>query len=502
MKRVWFLPIALVAILTGVVSAQSTFSLGFSGPTLHSGNAGQAWSGDYNATLTSALADLVQPGAQGWSLSMSADNAEITAIAFEGSEAEGSFSGGFKKTELTTTAKAGSGCEGKNGAVSAIVLSFTEDRRLGAGAIGIAKITAGGTIPAGGGSARLLYVDGCRGAGQPVDNNITEAGATVKPELGALDITLKEIVSCCHSDVNKLNVGFSSSRISSASPYDGIIDPESDPAVCDGDGGEILVAVSEGAQGSASVYANISSQNAGGGAQGWSLAIAVGGEVTITSVTTNGTASAPAPEGLFSGGFNKTEAIDPAKPENGTDGVVSAIVLSFTEARNLPAMGTESVLVINLQEAAPQGAADQVGSAGFKSGLRGAGQPVQNAITVDGGTQKACNFDTASIDVRFQLFVPQIDRFVRGNANDDSKVNIADPIWIINELFRAGPKTACPDAADANDDGMIDSSDAVYLIEYQFMGGAEPSAPFPACGEDTTGGTPESCPAGSTASCE
>jgi hypothetical protein len=76
--------------------------------------------------------------------------------------------------------------------------------------------------------------------------------------------------------------------------------------------------------------------------------------------------------------------------------------------------------------------------------------------------------------------------FLRGDANDDGRMNIADPIWIIAELVYQGPRTQCASAADANDDGLEDLSDAMYLIQYQFLGGSKPSAPFLACGPDST----------------
>jgi len=79
--------------------------------------------------------------------------------------------------------------------------------------------------------------------------------------------------------------------------------------------------------------------------------------------------------------------------------------------------------------------------------------------------------------------------FVRGNANNDGKVDIADPIFVINALFRQGEPLDCEDAADANDDGLIDASDAVYLISFQFNKpnpSVAPPPPFEACGVDPT----------------
>ena len=77
-----------------------------------------------------------------------------------------------------------------------------------------------------------------------------------------------------------------------------------------------------------------------------------------------------------------------------------------------------------------------------------------------------------------------LQEFNRGDANNDGRLDIADPIWTINALFMAGPPSVCQDAADSNDDGSIDISDAQYSISYLFEGGPAPSAPFGACGLD------------------
>ena len=76
--------------------------------------------------------------------------------------------------------------------------------------------------------------------------------------------------------------------------------------------------------------------------------------------------------------------------------------------------------------------------------------------------------------------------FVRGDANDDGEVDIADPVFILNQLFLGGPPANCETATDANDDGLRDLSDAIYLLGHQFLGGSSPPAPFPACGLDAT----------------
>ena len=76
--------------------------------------------------------------------------------------------------------------------------------------------------------------------------------------------------------------------------------------------------------------------------------------------------------------------------------------------------------------------------------------------------------------------------FVRGNANNDEKINIADGVAILFHQFDTTFEVPCLDAADANDDGKVDVADAIWLFGYLFSGEAAPPAPFGTCGPDPT----------------
>ena len=89
------------------------------------------------------------------------------------------------------------------------------------------------------------------------------------------------------------------------------------------------------------------------------------------------------------------------------------------------------------------------------------------------------------VDANGQLDECQV-QFHRGDANSDSIVNIADGIFLLQNLFGGGPESICQDAADANDDGGIDVSDVIFVLSFQFGGGAAPPAPFGQCGVDPT----------------
>ncbi len=72
--------------------------------------------------------------------------------------------------------------------------------------------------------------------------------------------------------------------------------------------------------------------------------------------------------------------------------------------------------------------------------------------------------------------------FVRGDANADSEINIADASHLLNWLFSGGAELPCRAAGNANGEGLVDIADASYLLNFLFSGGPTPSAPFPECG--------------------
>jgi len=75
--------------------------------------------------------------------------------------------------------------------------------------------------------------------------------------------------------------------------------------------------------------------------------------------------------------------------------------------------------------------------------------------------------------------------FVRGEVDGDGNPTLNDAITVLYYLFADLP-LLCLDAADVNDDGAIDISDPIYEIDYLFRAGPEPTAPFPQCGPDST----------------
>ena len=75
-------------------------------------------------------------------------------------------------------------------------------------------------------------------------------------------------------------------------------------------------------------------------------------------------------------------------------------------------------------------------------------------------------------------------RFIRGDASSDGTVQVDDAVVILEHLFREGPASACLDSEDANDDTQIDISDPVAVLFFLFAAGVLPSPQ--SCGLDPT----------------
>jgi hypothetical protein len=77
-------------------------------------------------------------------------------------------------------------------------------------------------------------------------------------------------------------------------------------------------------------------------------------------------------------------------------------------------------------------------------------------------------------------------KFIRGDANRDGVLDIADAVTILAYLYTGGERPTCIDALDVDDSGLLDITDAVRLLSFLFLGGDAPPSPFPAEGLDTT----------------
>ncbi|MEM7235926.1 MAG: dockerin type I domain-containing protein [Planctomycetota bacterium] len=76
--------------------------------------------------------------------------------------------------------------------------------------------------------------------------------------------------------------------------------------------------------------------------------------------------------------------------------------------------------------------------------------------------------------------------FLRGDVNQNARVEVSDAVLILNHLFLGGDErvSQCLDAADVDDNGRILLADPIHLLLYLFQQGRKPAFPFPSCDWD------------------
>lgn len=73
---------------------------------------------------------------------------------------------------------------------------------------------------------------------------------------------------------------------------------------------------------------------------------------------------------------------------------------------------------------------------------------------------------------------PAASMFIRGDANDDGSITLADVIHVASYLYEAGPTPLpVPESGDADCDNTIGPRDVVYLINFILRGGPQPKCP-------------------------
>jgi sugar lactone lactonase YvrE len=106
-------------------------------------------------------------------------------------------------------------------------------------------------------------------------------------------------------------------------------------------------------------------------------------------------------------------------------------------------------------------------------------------LSYSGTRTTALTFNTVSIyQPRFTwnnlYYTPDLSAgtvigYVCGDANGDSKINLLDISYIINALYRGGPKPNPLQAADVNHDGKMNLLDISYIINFLYHSGSAPS---------------------------
>lgn len=75
--------------------------------------------------------------------------------------------------------------------------------------------------------------------------------------------------------------------------------------------------------------------------------------------------------------------------------------------------------------------------------------------------------------------------FLRGDANNDNFMNIADAVALLGWLFTGATAPECEAAADVNDDDLHTIADPIYLLNSLFVPvSPPPPPPHPVCGFD------------------
>jgi hypothetical protein len=81
----------------------------------------------------------------------------------------------------------------------------------------------------------------------------------------------------------------------------------------------------------------------------------------------------------------------------------------------------------------------------------------------------------------FQVHEP--GRFIRGDANLDTFIDLSDAVRVLLHLY-VGHPLLCEDAGDSNDDEVVDLQDVFALLGFLFQSAPPPPAPFPLPGSD------------------
>ena len=82
---------------------------------------------------------------------------------------------------------------------------------------------------------------------------------------------------------------------------------------------------------------------------------------------------------------------------------------------------------------------------------------------------------------------------LRGDANRDGVLDLADGIFLLSELFAGGSLSSCPAASDANGDGTVDIADPIAILDYLFRSAEPLPAPAVVGGPDPAGSQTLGC---------
>lgn len=132
--------------------------------------------------------------------------------------------------------------------------------------------------------------------------------------------------------------------------------------------------------------------------------------------------------------------------------------------------GTGQSHVVFFEHVAPLGDVDRDGFVDFLISRPVGGLPLRSLIG----------------EVRVVRYVAEGPRFMRGDADGDGRISIADAITILRSTF-GGAAPRCAAAHDADRDARISILDVLRLVQFVFLPESEePAPPFPDCARYST----------------
>ena len=424
-------------------------------------------------------------GVQGWSYGVKHDTSVLTiqSVTSAGTDVPSVFKNGFNQTTLIEEEDSKTKTKTNVGFIQAIVLSLSEKAEVPVSAFFsmaeakyvVSKDACNGK--SGDFKTKIEFTEELGVPGSPpVDLNITVDGKSLVPA----DVSGEEItVKCAGVTPGGFVLEFDDSKntltANKSSTYD------------------LKVLLKNSAKDEQDV-------------QGWSygvkfdaaLVMAVSGEPGKDAKALN---KGDGPE--FTS-YSLDEKSQDGKERGVTVGAVIEIDEPGTEVLTLKSGQSKHIDTIKLRSniTIPEGGQSKTATIGFSDKL-GGDRPLEVLIVVEGEGIVPDFGDTLALTLQGGEGGAG-PRFIRGDANSDARVDIADGIWLINDLFYSGPETRCQGAADSNDDDRVDLADAMYIFNWQLQPGRSPGnlappppAPFPNCGTDSDVSA-EECPDGST----
>ncbi len=94
-----------------------------------------------------------------------------------------------------------------------------------------------------------------------------------------------------------------------------------------------------------------------------------------------------------------------------------------------------------------------------------------DSISIDAVPWTVWNEETAFLDFDGGHLSIVVVSCICGDANTDGLVNVGDPVFLINYIFKGGLPPQALECTDVNADGQTNVGDVVYMINFIFKGG-------------------------------